>query len=577
MKKYFSPLFSIMFRAVMVVFIVVAALSLFSIPKSQGETLCRSDMEWFSSKDLPVDIYNSSQVLRITQDNVYSVYFIADENAENTALAFKTIFSEVKVYINDKQVYSSNDNSEGAEDKFFSFDAPVSGVHIADIEKVGKGDQIRLEVKTFYNDTICGVSHVFYGNSYDILNTVFNKDIFGMLICVIVFAIGTLMFIFHFSFKKVIATRSIKYTAYFAFLAALHVFSEWATLSFMFLSGSKAIYVLHTLSFSFMMLPLIMFFMEKVYHRSSEKLLQISSVIQTLFILCITALAALNVFDLHKSSQIAELVALAQCIFILVVLFYDLGRKKEKRSTDFVLPILNMAFNLCAVIGHILDDESYISILFITSCLLFLSLVLIINMREVANTLRLSNEVEEMGKAAFTDALTGVGNTAAFNKKMNHLEVVKLNYKSIAIIQFDINNLKTINDNLGHEQGDKLIKDGSAIIYKVFGRIGKVYRTGGDEFVGIIYGDDAMNLCYNAIASFNMAIDEYNSDESHKFILQIAYGSEYYDSDSDRRYMTLKEIQKQADANMYDKKQRMKKTITKEQILKREPLNTVKF
>ncbi|MDE6579473.1 MAG: hypothetical protein K2K41_02960, partial [Ruminiclostridium sp.] len=352
---------------------------------------------------------------RITQDNVYSVYFTADKSAENTALAFKTDFSEVKVYINDKQVYSSNDNSEGAEDKFFSFDASVSGVHIADFEKVGKGDKIRLEVKTFYNDTICGISNVLYGNSYDILNAVFNKDIFGMLICVIVFALGTLMFIFHFSFKKVISTHSIKYTAYFAFLAALHVFTEWATLSFMFASGRKSIYVLHTLSFVFMMLPLIMFFMEKVYHRPSERLLQASAVIQTIFILCVTALAAFNVFDLHKSSRIAELVALAQCVFIFIVLFYDLGRKKEKRSTDLLLPILNTAFNLCAVIGHILYDGNYISILFITSCLLFLSLVLIINMREVANTLRLSNEVEEMGKAAFTDALTGVGNTAAFN------------------------------------------------------------------------------------------------------------------------------------------------------------------
>ncbi|MBD5082017.1 MAG: diguanylate cyclase, partial [Ruminococcaceae bacterium] len=550
MKKYYSPIFSIMFWVVMAVFIAVAALNLFSVPQSQKENLCQTDMEWFSSKDIPLDIYDPLQVSRITEDKVYSVYFTADNSAENTALAFKTDFSEVKVYINDKQVYSSNDNLEEAEEKFFSFDAPVSGIHIVDIEKVNAGDKIRLEVKTFYKDTVCGVGHVLFGSSYDILNTVFNKDIFGMVICVIVFAIGTLMFIFHFSFKKVIATRSIKYTAYFAFLAALHVFSEWATLSFMFLSGSKAIYVLHILTFSFMMLPLIMFFIEKVYHRSSEKLLKISAVIQAVFILFITALAAFNVFDLHKSSRIAELVALAQCIFILVVLFYDLGRKKQKRSTDWVLPILNMAFNLCAVIGHIIDDGSYISILFITSCLLFLSLVLIINMREVADTLRLSNEVEEMGKAAFTDALTGVGNTAAFNKKMSHLEVVKLNYKSIAIIQFDINNLKTINDNLGHEQGDKLIKDGSAIIYKVFGKIGKVYRTGGDEFVGVIYGDDAMNLCYNAIASFNMAIDEYNSDESHKFILQIAYGSEYYDSDSDRRYMTLKEIQKQADANM---------------------------
>ena len=577
MKKYYSPFISIMFWIVMAVFLIVIAFGLFSVPKNQREAYCRSDMEWFSSNDLPIDINDHSQVSRITQNNVYSVYFVADKSEENTTLAFKTNFSEVLVYINDKQVYPSKENSDTEENGFFSFDAPVSGVHIADIEKVSKGDKICLEVKTFYSDTVCGVSNVLYGNSYDILNTVFNKDIFGMLICVIVFALGTLMFIFHFSFKKVISIHCIKYSACFAFLAALHVFSEWAILSFMFTSGSKAVYVIHTLSFVFMILPLIMFFMDNVYNRSAVSLLQISAVIQTIFILCITALAAFNIFDLHKSSRIAELVGLAQCIFILVVLFYDLGRKKEKRSSDWLLPVLYMFFNLCAVVGHILYDGNYISILFITSCLLFLSMVLIINMREVANILRLSNDVEEMGKAAFTDALTGVGNTAAFNKKINHLEVVKLNYKSIAIIQFDINNLKTINDNLGHEQGDKLIKDGSAIIYKVFGKIGNVYRTGGDEFVGIICGDDAMTLCYSAIASFNMAIDEYNSDDSHKFILQIAYGSEYYNSDSDRRYMTLKEIQKQADANMYIKKQRMKKTITKEQILKREPINVDKY
>lgn len=204
---------------------------------------------------------------------------------------------------------------------------------------------------------------------------------------------------------------------------------------------------------------------------------------------------------------------------------------------------------------------------------MFLSIVLIINMRKVAHILQLSNEVEEMGKAAFTDALTGIGNTAAFNKKIAHLEVVKLNYNSIVIVQFDINNLKTINDNLGHEQGDKLIRDGSAIIYKVFGKIGNVYRTGGDEFVCIICGNDAITLCYNAMASFDMAIDEYNSDESHKFILQIAYGSEYYSGEDDRRYMTLKEIQKKADSNMYKKKSEMKTKVTKEQILKREPLN----
>lgn len=577
MKRYSSPVISVIFWAVMAVVLFITAFCLITVPHTQKDTYCRSDMDWYSLSDVPVDINNRSQIMSITRGYNYSIYFVADKDEENTTIAFKTNFSEVQVYINDKRIYSTKDNSKDEEDGFFSFDAPVSGIHLANIDKLNKGDKIILKVDTYYKDTVFGVSNVLYGDSYDIVSYVFKKDILGMLICVIVFAIGTLMFIFHFSFKKVISIHSIKYTACFAFLASLHVFSEWATLSFLFTVGNKAVYIIHALSFVFLFLPLIMFFMDNVHYRTSSNLLRVSAVLQTVFILCVTACAAFNVIDLHKSYRFSEFVGLAQCIFILIVIINDLRKRKERRNSDLVLPLLYITFNLCAVVGHILYEGNYISVLFITSSLLFLSTVLIINMHEVASILRLSNEVEEMGKTAFTDALTGVGNTAAFNKKLNHLEVVKLNYKSIAIIQFDINNLKTINDNLGHEQGDKLIKDGSAIIYKVFGKIGNVYRTGGDEFVGIICGDDAMTLCYSAIATFNMAIDEYNSDDSHKFILQIAYGSEYYNSDSDRRYMTLKEIQKNADANMYIKKQRMKKTITKEQILKREPINTDKY
>lgn len=573
MKRYKSPFISLMFWVVMVIFLVITAISVISVPKNNNGTLCRSDMKWFTLNNTPLNLNDKSQVSSITQDKSYSAYFVADKDDENVTLAFKANFSEVQVYINDTLIYSTKNNSDTDNDIFFAFDAPVSGIHLTDIKKIDKGDKILLKVNTFYNDIICGVSNVLYGKSYDIVNTVFKKDIVGMLICVAVFAIGTLMFIFHLSFRNAIYLNGIKYAACFSFLAAFHAFSEWATISFMFIMGNKAVYMMHALTFIFMLLPIIMFFMENMKYRASYNCLRVSSIIQTIFTLCITIIAAVNIYDLHKSSAIVEWVGLAQCIFILVVLLFDLGKRKERRSSDVFLPILYLVFIICAILGHSLYDGIYISVVFILSCLMFLSIVLIINMRKVAKILQLSNEVEEMGKAAFTDALTGVGNTAAFNKKIAHLEVVKLNYNSIVIVQFDINNLKTINDNLGHEQGDKLIRDGSAIIYKVFGKIGNVYRTGGDEFVCIICGNDAITLCYNAIASFDMAIDEYNSDESHKFILQIAYGSEYYSSEDDRRYMTLKEIQKKADANMYKKKSEMKTKVTKEQILKREPLN----
>ena len=105
---------------------------------------------------------------------------------------------------------------------------------------------------------------------------------------------------------------------------------------------------------------------------------------------------------------------------------------------------------------------------------------------------------------------------------LSHQEVVKINYKTISIVYFDINNLKIINDTLGHEMGDKLITDASAMISRVFGKIGNIYRTGGDEFVAIICGDKAASLCDDAITDFEEVMDEYNSDTSHKFKLQVA-------------------------------------------------------
>lgn len=53
------------------------------------------------------------------------------------------------------------------------------------------------------------------------------------------------------------------------------------------------------------------------------------------------------------------------------------------------------------------------------------------------------------------------------------------------MIVFDINNLKIINDTLGHDFGDILIIDSCKLICKVFKR-SPVYRIGGDEFVVIL-------------------------------------------------------------------------------------------
>lgn len=87
----------------------------------------------------------------------------------------------------------------------------------------------------------------------------------------------------------------------------------------------------------------------------------------------------------------------------------------------------------------------------------------------------------KLQKLSYEDALTSVYNRNKFNAVVD-----EMHYRikdDIGIAYFDINGLKTINDNQGHQAGDKLIKDAADGINSIF--IGDTYRIGGDEFVVI--------------------------------------------------------------------------------------------
>ncbi|MBR5705734.1 MAG: diguanylate cyclase, partial [Deltaproteobacteria bacterium] len=55
--------------------------------------------------------------------------------------------------------------------------------------------------------------------------------------------------------------------------------------------------------------------------------------------------------------------------------------------------------------------------------------------------------------------------------------------EDLAVFSIDVNGLKTVNDSLGHDAGDELIRGAADCISAAFGQTGKCYRTGGDEFV----------------------------------------------------------------------------------------------
>lgn len=96
---------------------------------------------------------------------------------------------------------------------------------------------------------------------------------------------------------------------------------------------------------------------------------------------------------------------------------------------------------------------------------------------------------EELSNKANRDELTGLLNRRAYEDDL-------LNYpdvppeKDFVFAAIDINGLKVVNDELGHVAGDELIRAASTCLKRTFGNYGRVYRTGGDEFVSMFFADE---------------------------------------------------------------------------------------
>lgn len=87
------------------------------------------------------------------------------------------------------------------------------------------------------------------------------------------------------------------------------------------------------------------------------------------------------------------------------------------------------------------------------------------------------------------DALSGVLSRHAYSKALMEYDAMERLPEDFAAFTIDINGLKSVNDNLGHDAGDELIIGAARCIEKVVGDGGQCYRTGGDEFVVLTRAD----------------------------------------------------------------------------------------
>jgi diguanylate cyclase (GGDEF)-like protein len=133
------------------------------------------------------------------------------------------------------------------------------------------------------------------------------------------------------------------------------------------------------------------------------------------------------------------------------------------------------------------------------------------------------------------DVMTGLSSRHIFDMDMESYRRAPPSPR-LAMIMFDLNNLKQVNDTLGHKTGDELIQATATLIRETFAAHGSCYRIGGDEFVAILPEIDEDSLSA-LIAGFNATAEECRKDGS--LFVDVAVGYGFYSAKIDKNISGL--------------------------------------
>ncbi len=132
-------------------------------------------------------------------------------------------------------------------------------------------------------------------------------------------------------------------------------------------------------------------------------------------------------------------------------------------------------------------------------------LIIIMIARYVENA-RIRRKNRQLEQQAYTDQHTGLPNKSRCESFFNDPEIMD---HPISCIVFDLNNLKTVNDRLGHSVGDQMIANFARLLRNAIPSPHFVGRYGGDEFMAVIYDADE-ELVTSILEKLRNDVKEFN-------------------------------------------------------------------
>lgn len=489
----------------------------------------------------PLDIPTTVDVAK---NEAYRIEHVLDADFhEPKVLMIRTSLQDIHVYLDDVLIYEKTYGN--------ALDEPYASTwHFIALPRHIDGQTLAIELSSPYQAMAGQINEVFYGTEAMHLTYLF--DVYGLrlVIGLVVLFVGLIVMFTNFFISKK-QDKGYAYAGLFSIILALWMIAESRMLQF-FTGSELLIGSLAYLTLPLFAIPMVIYLKEYILVQYKKPLV-IMNYIYIVHFVVINVLYVTNTFDYFEMVIFSQIWLAVGIVVASISLVLDYKNTDNQTALKFikafiVLIIFGFFEFLNFLLGRFENTSLYISV-----GIVVLMIYLLVNyIKYIVERLKISYQTEVYEKLAYMDHVTQGQNRLAFERDLDALFKDPIKKKELRLVLFDLDGLKTINDEHGHVVGDEAIKRAYEIARQAFADQGECYRIGGDEFACLYQNidHDIYKMKKALIESLTKAFEE-----ATPYHFGLSLGSSIVLSDE----MNQKDLIHKADKEMYEYKKLKKK------------------
>ena len=262
-----------------------------------------------------------------------------------------------------------------------------------------------------------------------------------------------------------------------------------------------------------------------------------------------------GIIDIFRLLPATHVIMVANAVYTVALILYGARVEGNDEVMKFQYPMFVLiVFGMAEMFLYYLRKFQQTSILLPIGTLLFIIMLIWIQVSQYYDQYIQKQKVIYLQKIANMDMLTEAMNRNAYEDMVKYLEESDIKLRTTGVVLFDLDNLKVINDNFGHEKGDEALKLCYQCISQAFQNVKNCFRIGGDEFA-YVYHSDEKDMIPERLKALELILKKTAETNKLEYPLSMSAGYAYYQPDID---FDFKDIVRRSDTMLYRQKRRKK-------------------